>query len=118
MDPLLREDLRRIIEAASWAPSASNRQDWEFVAFPYSSIRIDYQKIANAQKIPTPVILVMLSKGAEDIRFYWNIAGIAARFKPTRAHDKQWGVHYDISTDEFGSEWGYFWKLLLQQWAA
>jgi len=29
-DPLPREDLRRIIEAASWAPSASNRQDWEF----------------------------------------------------------------------------------------
>ncbi len=29
-DPLPREALGRIIEAASWAPSASNRQDWEF----------------------------------------------------------------------------------------
>ncbi len=29
-DPLSREDLGRLIEAASWAPSASNRQDWEF----------------------------------------------------------------------------------------
>ena len=29
-DPLPKEDLRHMIEAASWAPSASNRQDWEF----------------------------------------------------------------------------------------
>ncbi|MGE5840909.1 MAG: nitroreductase family protein [Deltaproteobacteria bacterium] len=31
-DPLPREALQRMIEAASWAPSASNRQDWEFTA--------------------------------------------------------------------------------------
>ena len=29
-DSLAKEDLRHMIEAASWAPSASNRQDWEF----------------------------------------------------------------------------------------
>lgn len=29
-DSLPGEDLRRIVEAASWAPSAGNRQDWEF----------------------------------------------------------------------------------------
>lgn len=29
-EPVNREMLEQIIEAASWAPSASNRQDWEF----------------------------------------------------------------------------------------
>jgi nitroreductase len=30
-EPIGREILGRLVEAASWAPSASNRQDWEFV---------------------------------------------------------------------------------------
>jgi nitroreductase len=38
-DPLPREALRHIIEAASWAPSASNRQDWEFTVITSSEMK-------------------------------------------------------------------------------
>ncbi|MCR8432774.1 MAG: nitroreductase family protein [Crenarchaeota archaeon] len=30
-DPVSEEDLRKILDAARWAPSAGNRQSWEFV---------------------------------------------------------------------------------------
>lgn len=38
-DPLPKEVLRRIIEAASWAPSASNRQNWEFRVVTSSPVK-------------------------------------------------------------------------------
>lgn len=31
-DPVGRDTWQRLFEAAAWAPSASNRQDWEFIA--------------------------------------------------------------------------------------
>jgi nitroreductase len=37
-DPVPREWLNRIIEAACWAPSASNRQDWEFTVITSRAI--------------------------------------------------------------------------------
>jgi nitroreductase len=30
-DPVPKEEIRRILDAANWAPSAMNRQQWEFV---------------------------------------------------------------------------------------
>jgi nitroreductase len=30
-DPVNREDIRKILDAANWAPSAMNRQQWQFV---------------------------------------------------------------------------------------
>lgn len=38
-DPLSKEDLRQMVEAASWAPSASNRQDWEFTIITSPAIK-------------------------------------------------------------------------------
>jgi nitroreductase len=48
-DPLPREVLRRIIEAASWAPSASNRQDWEFRVVTSSSVKEKMQGIVRSR---------------------------------------------------------------------
>jgi coenzyme F420-0:L-glutamate ligase / coenzyme F420-1:gamma-L-glutamate ligase len=31
--PVAREDIRRVLEAASWAPSSHNRQPWRFIVF-------------------------------------------------------------------------------------
>ncbi|HBE78897.1 MAG TPA: nitroreductase [Firmicutes bacterium] len=31
-DPVTREDIMQIVDAANWAPSAMNRQPWEFIA--------------------------------------------------------------------------------------
>ena len=48
-DPLPREALRRIIEAASWAPSASNRQDWEFRVVTSASVKEKMQDIVRSR---------------------------------------------------------------------
>ncbi len=48
-DPLPREALRRVIEAASWAPSASNRQDWEFRVVTSSSVKEKMQDIVRSR---------------------------------------------------------------------
>lgn len=48
-DPLPREVLYRIIEAASWAPSASNRQDWEFRVVTSASVKEKMQDIVRSR---------------------------------------------------------------------
>ncbi|HEX9910518.1 MAG TPA: nitroreductase family protein [Desulfatiglandales bacterium] len=48
-DPLPKEALRRIIEAASWAPSASNRQDWEFRVVTSSPVKERMRNIVRSR---------------------------------------------------------------------
>jgi coenzyme F420-0:L-glutamate ligase/coenzyme F420-1:gamma-L-glutamate ligase len=48
-DPLPREMLHRLIEAASWAPSASNRQDWEFKVVTSSSVKERMKNIVRSR---------------------------------------------------------------------
>ena len=48
-DPLPKEVVRRIIEAASWAPSASNRQDWEFRVVTSASVKEKMQDIVRSR---------------------------------------------------------------------
>lgn len=38
-DPVPRELVEKIIEAATWAPSASNRQDWEFAVVESHAVK-------------------------------------------------------------------------------
>lgn len=38
-EPVGREMVKQVIEAASWAPSASNRQDWEFTVVESHSVK-------------------------------------------------------------------------------
>ena len=47
-DPLPRQVLRQIIEAASWAPSASNRQDWEFRVVTSSPLKEKMKTIVRS----------------------------------------------------------------------
>ena len=48
-DPLPREVLRQIIEAASWAPSSSNRQDWEFRVVTSQSMKERMSNIVRSR---------------------------------------------------------------------
>jgi coenzyme F420-0:L-glutamate ligase/coenzyme F420-1:gamma-L-glutamate ligase len=48
-DPLPKEVLRCIIEAASWAPSASNRQDWEFRVVTSSPVKERMRNIVRSR---------------------------------------------------------------------
>ncbi len=75
-DPLLREDLRRIIEAASWAPSASNRQDWEFAIITSHTLKKKMEDIVRTRwklildKSETGVIKEELEKYAKNFDWF------------------------------------------------
>ena len=47
-DPVPKEVVRNIIEAASWAPSASNRQDWEFRVVTSSPLKEKMKTIVRS----------------------------------------------------------------------
>lgn len=42
-DPVPKEILRALIEAASWAPSAGNRQDWEFLTITSGDLKAEME---------------------------------------------------------------------------
>lgn len=95
-----------------------HRQDWDSLLFPYPTIRMPYQKVAEAQKTNVPVVYAILSNGGDDVRTYFNIASIGARLKPNRGGGAQWGVSYEVSSEEFGRGWSDFWRIINQLWAA
>ncbi|HIE23642.1 MAG TPA: nitroreductase family protein [Candidatus Korarchaeota archaeon] len=60
-DPVPEEDLRRILEAATWAPSAGNRQSWEFVVVKDPNRKRDIARAALGQWFiaEAPVVVVV-----------------------------------------------------------
>ena len=46
--PIPRETLLSIIEAASWAPSAGNRQDWEFTVITSGAVKKKMEEIVRS----------------------------------------------------------------------
>lgn len=47
-EPVARELIEKIVEAASWAPSAGNRQDWEFTVIYSDAVKRELGRIARA----------------------------------------------------------------------
>lgn len=68
-EPIGREMFLQLVEAASWAPSASNRQDWRFVIVSSAGIKRD---MADAVRAHWASILDGHddSGGAEAVRAY------------------------------------------------
>lgn len=75
-DPLPREVLQHMIEAASWAPSASNRQDWEFTAITSPTMKERMEDIVRScwksilDKSQTEVIQEELEKYAKNFDWF------------------------------------------------
>lgn len=88
-----------------------HRPNWNGITFPYSSIRIDYQKVEKAVTLKIPVIFVMFSNKGEDLRYYFNISRIKSTQKPTQAGG--WGPHYELLMEEFGDNNKQFWLTLI-----
>ena len=57
-DPISREDLETLMEAAAYAPSGMNRQTWEFTA------------VANPEKIQQLAALIREELGREQYDMY------------------------------------------------
>lgn len=60
-DPVSDEDLRKILDAARWAPSAGNRQSWEFVVVRDPERKVALARAALGQMFITeaPVVIVV-----------------------------------------------------------
>ncbi len=60
-DPIPEDDLMRILEAATWAPSAGNCQPWEFVIVTDEELKREIARAALAQMwiSSAPVVIVV-----------------------------------------------------------
>jgi len=58
--PVGEEELKRVMEAARLAPSASNRQEWKFVAVRDKKLREELAEAAHGQEFvaQAPVVIV------------------------------------------------------------
>ncbi|GAJ12851.1 unnamed protein product, partial [marine sediment metagenome] len=68
-EPVSDEKLRRVLEAARLAPSASNRQDWKFVVVKDTNKRKALTQVANNQAFvgQAPIIIVAVALMPERI---------------------------------------------------
>ena len=60
-DPIPEEDLREILEAAIWAPSSGNTQDWKFIVVRNPGLKTKLAEAAGWQSfiMEAPVVIVV-----------------------------------------------------------
>ncbi len=81
-EPVQEEDLRRILEAGIWAPSAGNLQSWEFVVVKDPRRKRALAEAAYGQYFlaQAPVVLVVCSDRARSASEYgrrgWELYSI------------------------------------------
>lgn len=63
------EKLKQVLETGRLAPSASNRQDWKFVAVQDKATRLKLAEVAGGQKFleSAPVVLVGIGTDPEKV---------------------------------------------------
>ena len=68
-DPVSEETLTRILEAARLAPSASNRQEWQFVVVREAAKRAALCEAANKQAFveQAPVVIVACAEAVSHV---------------------------------------------------
>ncbi|MBF6240565.1 nitroreductase family protein [Nocardia otitidiscaviarum] len=66
-DPVPRESVERIVEAARWTGSARNRQPWRFVAVTDAALRVELSRCGAyaVHLAAAPVVLVLASVANE-----------------------------------------------------
>jgi nitroreductase len=70
-EPIAREVLRRLVEAATWAPSATNRQPWRFAVVTAPELR---EAIAAAVREKTEAMDAVAQRGhhSGELTAYWR----------------------------------------------
>lgn len=74
-DPVPKESVEQVLEAAIWAPSAHNRQPWRFAIIPTSSIKIELARAMGARlrrdleadSVPQSVIAADIARSYDRI---------------------------------------------------
>jgi nitroreductase len=86
--PVEEDKLNTVLEAARWAPSAGNRQPWEFVVVKDSNIR---RKVADAAPYgkfiaDAPVLIAVVVDPSKDPAHYIEDGAIATTHILLSAH--------------------------------
>jgi nitroreductase len=71
-DPVEEEKIVKCLEAARWAPSASNKQPWHFIVVRDEKTRIEMANLHPFGKFmkESPVVLVVLCDPEEHPKYY------------------------------------------------
>ncbi|MFH0896951.1 MAG: nitroreductase family protein [Candidatus Bathyarchaeota archaeon] len=73
-DPVPQEVLNRVLDAARWAPSAGNRQSWEFIIVSDPPIKRYLRDAALGQSFieEAPIVVVVCANELRSARLYGN----------------------------------------------
>jgi len=73
-DPVPDDDLKKILEAGIWAPSAGNRQSWEFIIVKDRQRKVDLSYAAYEQDfiVRADTVIVVCANTERSARRYGN----------------------------------------------
>ena len=76
-DPVPEEELREILEAATWAPSAGNTQEWRFIVVRDPGLKRELAAAAMEQRFlsEAPVVVVVCADLERIRRAYGERGG-------------------------------------------
>ena len=86
--PVEDEKIQKCLEAARWAPSASNRQPWEFLIVKDEKIRRELSQIHPYAKFvaESPVVFIPLTNPEVHAKYHMSDAALAALQYMIEAH--------------------------------
>lgn len=78
--PVERETIERMVELATWAPSASNRQEWRFIVIKDQAIKEQIVDLGGSVTIKSApvVILALYSNQTTNLEYQDHIQSAAA----------------------------------------
>ena len=92
--PVEKEKLMRCLEAAQWAPSASNKQPWEFIIVEDEVMRKKFSEIHPYAKFvaESPVVFVPLTNPEIHPKYHMSDTGLAIQNFMLQAHAEGLGT--------------------------
>ena len=92
--PVEEEKLNRCLEAARWAPSASNKQPWEFLIVKDEVMRKKFAEIHPYAKFvaESPVVFIPLTNPEIHSKYHMSDTGLAILHFMIQAHAEGLGT--------------------------
>ncbi len=86
--PVEEEKIQKCLEAARWAPSASNNQPWEFLIVTDKKVRKKLSEIHGSARFvaESPVVFVPLTNPEVHIKYHMSDSALATMQYMIEAH--------------------------------
>ncbi len=92
--PVEEEKIMRCLEAAQWAPSASNKQPWEFIIVKNEDMRKKFAEIHPYAKFvaESPVVFIPLTNPKIHPKYHMSDTGLTIMHFMIQAHAEGLGT--------------------------